>query len=114
MIKIHGIPNCDTMKKARKWLDTHNLDYQFHNFKKEGLEKTTLLHWIDQTGWETLLNRRGMMWRKLSDEAKAGIDETSAIEIMLETPSIIKRPVLEVNGNLYVGFSEERYSDLFG
>ncbi|MEE9357360.1 MAG: ArsC family reductase [Sedimenticolaceae bacterium] len=114
MIKIHGIPNCDTMKKARKWLDAHNLDYQFHNFKKEGLDNTTLRHWINLAGWEILLNRRGMMWRKLSVHAKAGINETSAIEIMLETPSIIKRPVLEVDGNLYVGFSEERYGELFG
>ena len=114
MITIYGIPNCDTVKKARKWLDTHGVEYSFHDFKKKGLDRATLLDWTKLVGWEILLNRRGMMWRKLSDEAKAGIDKSGAIEIMLETPSIIKRPVLQMGDKLHVGFSEQRYSKLFG
>jgi Spx/MgsR family transcriptional regulator len=113
MVKIYGIPNCDTMKKARKWLDEHGVAYQFHNYKKDGLDEALLKHWVAELGWETLLNRRGMMWRKLDEQTKAHIDETSAIEVMLETPSIIKRPLLDVDDELYVGFSEDKYRSIF-
>ncbi|MEJ1383337.1 MAG: ArsC family reductase [Candidatus Sedimenticola sp. (ex Thyasira tokunagai)] len=113
MVVINGIPNCDTMKKARKWLDAQGVEYRFHDFKKHGLDREMLLEWNRKVGWETLLNRRGMMWRKLSDEVKANIDEASAIEIMLETPTIIKRPVVDISGSLHVGFSETRYGELF-
>jgi arsenate reductase len=112
MIRIYGIPNCDTMKKARAWLDANDLAYEFHDFKKQGLEIERLLDWVREEGWEVLLNRRGMMWRKLDQETKDNIDERIAIQIMLDIPSIIKRPVLEVDGNLLVGFSEERYAEL--
>ncbi|MES9899559.1 MAG: ArsC family reductase [Sedimenticola sp.] len=104
MVVIYGIPNCDTMKKARKWLDARGVEYRFHDFKKQGLEREVLLEWVKKVGWKTLLNRRGMMWRKLSDEAKANIDEASAIEVMLETPTIIKRPVVIDGGEVIVGF----------
>jgi Spx/MgsR family transcriptional regulator len=114
MVKLYGIPNCDTMKKARRWLDEHQIAYQFHDYKKAGVEESLLRQWIVQVGWETLLNRRGMMWRKLDDSVKAGIDETNAIRIMLETPSIIKRPVLEVGKTLLVGFKEDDYARLLG
>lgn len=114
MITLYGIPNCDTMKKARKWLDANGVEYRFHDFKKLGLERERLLDWSRKAGWEILLNRRGMMWRKLSAEAKANIDEASALEIMLETPTIIKRPVLDLDGEIIVGFSEAKYSELFG
>ncbi|MEJ1381729.1 MAG: ArsC family reductase [Candidatus Sedimenticola sp. (ex Thyasira tokunagai)] len=113
MVVINGIPNCDTMKKARKWLDAQGVEYRFHDFKKHGLDREMLLEWNRKVGWETLLNRRGMMWRKLSDEVKANIDEASAIEIMLETPTIIKRPVVDVNREIHVRFSEAQYSKLF-
>ncbi len=113
MITLYGIPNCDTMKKSRKWLDTHDIEYNFVDFKKQPPERESLLAWVEAVGWETLLNRRGMMWRKLPDEAKANIDEASAIEIMLETPSIIKRPVLEVGDALHVGFSDSSYTEIF-
>ncbi|WXG56161.1 MAG: ArsC family reductase [Candidatus Sedimenticola sp. (ex Thyasira tokunagai)] len=113
MVVIYGIPNCDTMKKARKWLDAQGVEYRFHDFKKHGLDREMLLEWNRKVGWETLLNRRGMMWRKLSDEAKANIDEASAIEIMLETPTIIKRPVVDVGGVLHVGFSDAGYVKIF-
>lgn len=113
MIKIYGIPNCDTMKKARKWLSEHNLDYEFHDYKKEGVDATLLDDWIAQAGWEVLLNRRGMMWRKLDEERKAAINEQTAREIMLEIPSIIKRPVLVTAKNkVLVGFSESGYEAL--
>ena len=112
MIKIYGIPNCDTMKKARAWLDANDLAYEFHDFKKQGLDIERLLKWVRQAGWETLLNRRGMMWRKLDQETKDNIDERIAIQIMLDIPSIIKRPVLENGDTLLVGFSEEQYTQL--
>ena len=114
MIRLYGIPNCDTMKKARAWLADHGIDYQFHDFKKEGIDEATLRDWIGQVGWETLLNRRGMMWRKLPQEIRDSMDEQKAIEVMLETPSIIKRPVLVLDdGSIHVGFKPEQYEALF-
>lgn len=113
MVRVFGIPNCDTMKKARKWLADHSVEYEFHDYKKEGVDELRLRGWVAQVGWETLLNRRGMMWRKLDDKVKAGIDEASAIQVMLETPSIIKRPVLEQGKKLHVGFEEAEYEAIF-
>ncbi len=113
MIRLYGIPNCDTMKKARAWLADHGIDYQFHDYKKEGIDEATLRDWIGQVGWETLLNRRGMMWRKLPQEVRDAMDERKAVEVMLETPSIIKRPVLEMDGKIHVGFKPEQYEALF-
>lgn len=113
MIKLYGIPNCDTMKKARAWLAEHGVDYEFHDYKKAGIDAATLRRWIDQVGWEPLINRRGMMWRKVPDEVKAGIDEQSAIRLMLETPSIIKRPVLDTGDAIHVGFKPEQYAAIF-
>jgi Spx/MgsR family transcriptional regulator len=115
MIELYGIPNCDTMKKARAWLAEHGIDYRFHDYKKEGIDEATLRGWIEQVGWETLLNRRGMMWRKVPPEVREHIDEASAIRLMLETPSIIKRPVLiDEQGQVHVGFKPEQYQALFG
>lgn len=113
MVKLYGIPNCDTMKKAIRWLDEHGITYQFHNYKKVGVDEKLLRQWVDRVGWEVLLNRRGMMWRRLDDSVKAEINEENAIRVMLETPSIIKRPVLETDKTLNVGFTEEAYSKLF-
>lgn len=113
MIKLYGIANCDTMKKARLWLDEQGIAYHFHDFKKAGIDEKELRQWVKRVGWETLLNRRGMMWRKLDDDLKANIDEASAIRIMLETPSIIKRPVLVSGKTVHVGFKAELYSKLF-
>ncbi|MES9893618.1 MAG: ArsC family reductase [Candidatus Thiodiazotropha endolucinida] len=113
MVKLYGIPNCDTMKKAIRWLDEHGITYQFHNYKKVGVDEKLLRQWVDRVGWEALLNRRGMMWRRLDDSVKAEINEENAIRVMLETPSIIKRPVLETDKTLNVGFTEEAYSKLF-
>jgi arsenate reductase len=113
MITLYGIPNCNTVSKARAWLSDHNIDYHFHNFKKDGLNKDTLNEWIAQLGWEVLLNKRGMTWRKLSDEQKQAIDHDKATAIMLEHTSIIKRPVLNVDGQLFVGFKNEQYESIF-
>ncbi|MCU7944228.1 MAG: ArsC family reductase [Candidatus Thiodiazotropha sp. (ex Cardiolucina cf. quadrata)] len=113
MVKLYGIPNCDTMKKARRWLDEHGIAYQFHDYKKVGVDEKLLRQWVDRVGWEALLNRRGIMWRRLDDSVKAEINEENAIRVMLETPSIIKRPVLEADKTLNVGFTEEAYSKLF-
>ena len=113
MITLYGIPNCDTVRKARKWLTEKNIEYRFHNFKKEGLERQILEQWVGALGWEVLLNKRGMTWRKLAEEVKADIDPHKAIQIMLDNTSIIKRPVLDKNKALYVGFKEELYQSLF-
>ena len=113
MIKLYGIPNCDTIKKARRWLQDHDIDYQFHDYKKSGIEAQKLNAWIGRVGWEVLLNRRGMMWRKTPQEVRDAIDQHSATQLMLETPSIIKRPVLEMDSGITVGFSEDSYQQLF-
>jgi arsenate reductase (glutaredoxin) len=104
-----GIPNCDTIKKARTWLDSHGIDYAFHDYKKEGVAREVLTGWAAKVGWETLLNRAGTTFRKLPDEAKQNLDERKAIDLMLAQPSMIKRPVLERGKTLLVGFSAERY-----
>ncbi len=113
MVRIYGIKNCDTMKKALKWLDEKGIEYAFHDYKKAGIDQPTLEAWEADLGWELLLNRRGMMWRKVSDEVKANIDRDSAIELMLETPSIIRRPVLDTGGTRHVGFKPEQYAEIF-
>ena len=112
-ITMYGIKNCDTIKKARKWLEAEGVDYQFHDYKKEGIQKDQLIAWIDQLGWEVLLNKRGTTWRKLPDDVKDNIDEASAITVMLENTSIIKRPVLDTGNTLLVGFSADEYAKHF-
>ena len=109
---LYGIPNCDSMKKARKWLAEHDVAYDFHDYKKLGVDEALLRSWIAHVGWEVLLNRRGMMWRKLTPEQRNNIDEQSAVEIMLSTPSIIKRPVLVKDDLILVGFDETKYEEL--
>jgi arsenate reductase len=112
-VTVYGIPNCDTMKKARTWLSEHDIEYTFHDYKKQGITKKKINEWLKSVEWEILLNRRGMMWRKVPDEIKQSINKTKAIELMLETPSIIKRPVLEARGKVTVGFNEATYQELF-
>jgi arsenate reductase len=107
---IYGIRNCDTMKKARAWLDAHGVEHEFHDYKVSGIARETLVKWVEIVGWEVLLNRAGTTFRKLPDAAKANITERKAIDLMLEQPSMIKRPVLASGRTLLVGFSEERYS----
>jgi len=112
MIKIYGIPNCDSMKKARKWLDNNNLEYEFHDYKKSGVPEKNLKKWVKDAGWDIVLNKRGTTWRKLDDSIKDNINESSAIQVMLDNPSSIKRPVLESGKTLLVGFKEKEYETL--
>jgi arsenate reductase len=108
-ITIYGIRNCDTMKKARAWLDSHGVAYSFHDYKTEGIERARLARWTKEVGWETLLNRAGTTFRKLDEADKEALDEGKAIALMLAQPSMIKRPVLDLGGKLLVGFKPELY-----
>lgn len=112
-VTIFGIKNCDTMKKARAWLDGHGVAYNFHDYKTAGIDKAHLTRWAKQAGWETLLNRAGTTFRKLPDADKDGLTEAKAIALMLAQPSMIKRPVLETGGALLVGFRPEAYEKAF-
>jgi arsenate reductase (glutaredoxin) len=114
MTTIYGIKNCDTMKKARTWLDGHKLAYQFHDYKAQGIDKPTLEGWVKKVGWEVLLNRAGTTFKKLPDADKQGLTEKKAIALMLAQPSMIKRPVLDAKGRLTVGFKPDDYKTLFG
>ena len=114
MRTIYGIKNCDTMKKARAWLDSHEVDYAFHDYKAAGIDRAKLEGWAKKVGWETLLNKAGTTFRKLPDKDKEGLTEAKAIKLMLAEPSMIKRPVLELGGGkLLVGFKPEIYQGAF-
>jgi arsenate reductase len=111
---LYGIPNCDTVKKARTWLADHGHDFTFHDFKKQGLARETVAGWLEQLDWEVLVNRKGLTWRNLLDEQKAAVvDKASALDLMLANPSVIKRPVLDNGGNFSVGFSDAQYNSVF-
>ena len=115
MIHLYGIPNCDTVKKARKWLDDQGIDHVFHDFKKDGVTPEQLKDWINQAGLDVVLNKRGTTWRKLPDEIKQDVDTDRAIELLAEQPSMIKRPVLiSEDGSVHIGFKAEQYAGLFG
>lgn len=113
-MKLYGIPNCNTVKKARQWLNDHALDHTFHDFKKDGINAELLSSWLRQVAWEKLVNRAGMTWRGLSADTKADIvDSQTALQLMLEKPSVIKRPLLIKNGRiLHLGFNEAAYQTL--
>lgn len=113
-ITIYGIRNCDTMKKARDWLDTHGVAYTFHDYKAEGIEKSRLADWCKQVGWEALLNRNGTTFRKLPDGDKLDLNERRAVSLMLAQPSMIKRPVVELDGRLLVGFKPDLFAKELG
>jgi arsenate reductase len=108
-ITLYGIRNCDTMKKARAWLEDNDIEYGFHDYKAMGIDRQRLEGWCRKAGWETLLNRAGTTFRKLPESDKAGIDEKKAVALMLAEPSMIKRPVLESGKDLLVGFRPETY-----
>jgi Spx/MgsR family transcriptional regulator len=109
---LYGIKNCDTMKCARQWLDTHGIVYRFHDYQRSGVERERLTHWCDELGWELLLNRAGTTFRKLAEADKVQLDRHKAIALMLAAPSMVKRPVLEYGGGLLVGFKPETYNQL--
>lgn len=113
MTTIYGIKSCDTMKKAFTWLDAHEVAYDFHDYKKSGIDAATLKSWSKQVGWEVLLNTRGTTWRKLTPAQQSDVDEAKAIRLMTENPSLIKRPVIARGRTLLVGFDPDRYQSAF-
>ena len=114
MTTISGIRNCDTMKKARAWLDAEGIAYHFHDYKIAGVDRTTLEGWVDRIGWEALLNRAGTTFRKLPDADKVGLDAGKAVDLMLAHPSMIKRPVVAHGDTLLVGFGPAEWAAAFG
>ncbi len=112
-ITVYGIKNCDTMKKTFKWLDDHDVDYGFHDYKKAGIDDTALTHAIDAHGWENVINRRGTTWRKLPDDIKTSMNADTAIKIAHENPSIIKRPIITNGGTIILGFDMDKYEQAF-
>lgn len=114
MIHVYGIPNCDTVKKARTWLDGKGVEFAFHDYKKEGADPAKLAAWSDAVGWEPLLNRRGTTFRALSEADKADIDRAKAIRLMEASPSLIKRPVVEYDGGVLVGFDAAEWERALG
>ena len=113
MIILYGIKNCDTIKKARKYLESHDIDYTFHDFRTDGVNEIQLRAWVKELGWEKLLNKRSTTWRNLPDETKQNMDEILALVVMEDQPTIIKRPVLEMADGVMVGFSEKQYDEAF-
>lgn len=113
-ITIFGIPNCDTMKKARAWLDAHGVGYAFHDYKKAGIDRTRIDAWIAELGWEALLNRSGTTFRALPEDQKSGLDAAKAAALMLAQPSMIRRPVLDLGDRRIVGFKPETYAAALG
>ncbi len=109
-ITFYGIPNCDTVKKARVWLEGKGIAYAFHDYKKQGADAARIATWVEQAGWETVLNRAGTTFKKLSDADKQGLDAAKAVRVMAANPSCIKRPVLEYPGGLLVGFKEAEWA----
>jgi Spx/MgsR family transcriptional regulator len=112
-LTMFGIPNCDTVKKARVWLDVADIGYQFHDYKKLGIDAETLNRWCDALGWTTVLNRAGTSFKKLPEADKTDLDQTKAIALMIAQPSMIKRPIVEGDGVLLAGFKPELYGDKF-
>lgn len=113
-ITFYGIPNCDTVKKARVWLDGQGIAYEFHDYKKAGANEAKLVAWCDAKGWETILNRAGTTFKKLPDADKADLTQDKAVALMLDQPSMIKRPVVEIPGGLLVGFKLPEWEAAFG
>lgn len=111
--KIYGIPNCASVRRARRWLEDRGVAYDFHDVRKDGLDARRLAAWAERAGWETLLNRQGTTWRRLPAEQREGIDSRAAQALMLAQPTLIKRPVLESGRHLEVGFDAGRYQSLF-
>lgn len=113
MVILYGIRNCDTVKKARLWLSAHNVDYRFHDFQSDGLDRSILNRWCKLWGWETLLNKKGTTWRRLPEADTVGLDEAKACALMLKNTSVIKRPILDDQGNMLQGFDEAVYAEHF-
>ena len=114
MMVLYGIASCDTMKKARRWLGDHGIAYRFHDYRRDGLDEARLRAWVAELGWEALINRRGTTWRTLPPAVRDGIDQESAIRVMLEHTAVIRRPLLDTGTARLLGFSESTYAELLG
>jgi len=112
MLTLYGIKNCDTVKKARRWLEDHGIEYQFHDFRQDGLDKKQLSGWVEQLGWETIVNKRSTTWRNLSEKEKTISTNQHAIKLLLANPTLIKRPVIEKNKTLLIGFNEAEFQKI--
>jgi len=113
LITLYGIKNCDTVKKARRWLEQHQIDYNFHDFRQDGLQQDAVETWLDELGWETLVNRRSTSWKQLSPQQRETMDRQSALAAIMEQPTLIKRPLLDTGSNRHVGFSAGDYREIF-
>jgi len=112
-ITLYGIPNCDTVKKAKKWLEANAIEYRFHDFRNDGLSTDDLNTWCDALGWENVLNKRSTSWRGLSDEQKSDLDQSKAVALMAELPTLVRRPVLSQKDQYKVGFKDADYQSFF-
>lgn len=112
-ITMFGIPNCDTIKKAKKWLEAQNIAYEFHDYRKQGVDASLVTEFCDALGWETVLNKRGTTYRQLTQEQKDSLNEDNAVELLVENPAMIKRPILKVNDQLHIGFKADQYATIF-
>ena len=112
-VTLYGIANCDTIKKAKAWLGEHDIAFEFHDYRKQGLTDAQLRSMVSELGWEALLNRRGTTWRALPDEVKDHVDQAAALRIMLDNPAIIKRPVLAKDDQFHLGFNARQYQEIF-
>ena len=113
MITVFGIKNCDTIKKARNWLTDQGIEYQFHDFRANGIDRDRIETWIQQTGWETVLNRRGTTWRKLDAAIQDTVNRDNVAALLAEHPAMIKRPVLDIDGDISIGFKPDLYQSIF-
>ncbi|MGD8120667.1 ArsC family reductase [Vibrio sp. TRT 2004] len=112
-ITMYGIPNCDTIKKAKKWLEAEGVEYHFHDYRKQGIDKAMVETFCQQLGWENVVNKRGTTFRQLSQEQKDNLDQNSAIELLVEQPAMIKRPILVANDTYHLGFKADQYAAIF-
>lgn len=113
MVRLYGIKNCDTIKKARKWLSDHHVEYTFCDVRIDGIDATAIEHWIAQAGWEKVLNRSGTTWRKLPEDVRETTQANNVVALLLDHPAMIKRPVLDVNGTIHIGFKPDLYETIF-
>tara|TARA_R110001592_G_scaffold363323_1_gene683974 strand:- start:70750 stop:71106 length:357 start_codon:yes stop_codon:yes gene_type:complete len=113
VITLYGIKNCDTVKKARKWLDTHGIEYQFHDFREDGLDREAVVGWLDELGWETLVNKRSTSWKALDAASRESMNDGTALLAIIDQPTLIKRPLLDTGHERHTGFSTANYQKIF-
>jgi Spx/MgsR family transcriptional regulator len=110
---LYGISNCDTVKKAKNWLETHNINYQFHDFRKQGLDANTINRWLQSVSWDKVLNKRSTSWRNLDPSIQQTVNETNIVDLLIVNPTLIKRPVMDVNDTITLGFNSDTYQGIF-